>query len=102
MAQNFNSIADIADVIGDGGPHNPDTHYQTVGQVVDHLVNIGNTPEVYAHHDDHLGLKSDLSEKFLNSPLEDAGNPEFAEQTELVLEQAGIIIPLLERSIRCG
>lgn len=94
----FDDLEHVAQVLGDGGPFNPDTEYETVGELVDDLIDLGNTDEVYVRHDDHLGLKDELSPEFLNSPLSDVDD-KFEDQVEAVLEQANIIIPLSEREL---
>jgi len=95
----YQNLNDAAEAIGNGGPFNPDTEYETVGELVDALVDLGNTDKVFVRHDDHLGLKDDLSSEFLNSPLDDAENEKFESQLEEVLDQANIIIPLSERDL---
>jgi hypothetical protein len=73
--------------------------FRTVGVVVDFLVDLGNTDKVYVRHDDHLGLKIDLSSTFLRTPIAEADSPKFEEEVDLVLKQANIIIPLSERTL---
>ena len=92
----FESIEDVALALGDGGPFNPDTNYETAEELVDALVEIGYRSEVINNHDDHLGLKSTLSEDFLKSQLSDIDKPEFESDINAVLEQANTIIPLLD------
>ena len=92
-------VNDAAEAIGDGGPFNPDAEYETVEELVDALIDLGNTDKVFVQHDDHLGLKDGLSSEFLNSSLDDAENEEFESQLEEVLDQANIIIPLSERTL---
>jgi hypothetical protein len=97
----FQSIEEVAQVLGDGGPLNPDTEYETVEELVDALVDLGNTDKVFVRHDDHLGLKSSLSKEFLESPIPISENDEsvFESDIEAVLEQANIIIPLFSRDL---
>lgn len=95
----FESIDEVAEALGDGGPLAPDVEYKTVGELVDALVRLGNTDEVFARHDDHLGLKSDLSNELLQSSLRDAGNPKFEADVEAIVKQANIIIPLANRDL---
>jgi hypothetical protein len=95
----FESLEDIAHALGDGGPFNPDIEYETVEDLVDALVDLGNTDKVFARHDDHLGLKGDLPADFLNTPLSEADKPKFESAIEAVIEQADIIIPLSERQL---
>ncbi len=95
----FDDLEHVAQVLGDGGPFNPDTEYETVEELVDALIDVGNTDKVFVRHDGHLGLKGNLSPEFLNSPLSDDVDEKFADQVEAVLEQANIIIPLSEREL---
>ncbi len=93
------SIEDLAQALGDGGPFRPDVCFERVEEVVDALVELGRTDKVLVRYDDHLGLKNDLSEEFLTSPLSNSANPEFEEEIAAVLEQANRIIPLSEREL---
>ena len=99
MQEKFESLDDVAQVLGDGGPFSPDTEYETVEQLVDGLVSLGNTDKVFVNHDDHLGLKSGLSNEFLATPLSELDTEAFSEEIEQVLEQANIIIPLSGREL---
>lgn len=92
-------LSEVADKLADGGPLNPDAHFETVQDLVDALVDKGNEPQVFVNHDDHLGLEDNLSSDFLNSKLSEIENPDFKEQIEEVIEQANIILPLAERDI---
>ncbi len=89
-------LEQVADVLGDGGPHNPDATFETVEELVDALVDLGG--EVDDRHDDHLGLKERLSTKFLQSPIDSVDDEEFIDEVEAVLEQANIIIPMVEQN----
>ncbi len=95
----FETIGDIAQVLGDGGSFNSDVDFKTYGEVVDALIDLGNTEKVYARHDDHLGLKDRLSDTFLDSPINDTNSQQHESEIEDVLEQARIIIPLSEREL---
>ncbi len=95
----FESIDEVAQALGDGGPFNPDVEYGTIEEVVDALVELGNTDKVYAYHDDHLGLKERLSKEFLKTPLTDSDNPKFEAEIQAVLEQANQIIQLSVREL---
>ena len=99
MQEKFESLDDVAQVLGDGGPFSPDTEYETVEQLVDGLVSSGNADKVFVNHDDHLGLKSSLSNEFLATPLSELDTEAFSEEIEQVLEQANIIIPLSGREL---
>ncbi len=94
MTEKIESLSELASQLSD----NP-FDFRTVGDVVDSLVDLGNTDKVYARHDDHLGLTSDLSNAFLRAPLAEADSPEFEVEVNLVLEQANTIIPLSERTL---
>ncbi len=93
----FEDLDRVADVLGGGGSFNPDTEYETVDELVDALVNLGRIDSVIAFHDDHLGLKNELTSEFLSSPLAELDTSRFESQIEAVLEQANIIIPLSEK-----
>lgn len=93
------SLGQVAEIIGDGGPHAPDRTFDTVGELVDALVNLGNTDEVIAFHDDHLGLKDNLPDAFLKAPLHSVDDDEFASEIDAVLEQANTIFPLADREL---
>lgn len=97
--KNFESIEELAEALGDGGPFSPDVRYEKVEALVDALIYLGNTDKVFVYHDDHLGLKSYLSKEFLMSSLDNLEKPEFESDIEAVLEQANIIIPLSEREL---
>lgn len=92
-------LNEVADKLADGGPLNPDAHFETVQDLVDALVDKGNEPQVFVKHDDHLGLEDNLSSDFLNSKLSEIEKPDFKEQIEEIIEQANIILPLAEREI---
>ena len=94
----FDDLYQVALVLGDGGSFNPDTTYETVEELVDALVELGNKGEVFVYHDDHLGLKDDLCYEFLNSSLKDI-DEKFECQVERVLREANIIIPLSKREL---
>lgn len=95
----FESLYDVAQVLGNGGAFSPDAEYETVEELVDALVDLGNTDKVFARHDDHLGLKSELPDEFLQSQLSETERPGFEAAIEAVIEQADIIIPLSERQL---
>lgn len=95
----FESIEEVAAALGDGGPHNPDVQYNTVKELVDALVDRGNSPEVFVRHDDHLGLENDVPDELLKSPLSELEKPEFESVAEAIIEQANIILPLLGREL---
>jgi hypothetical protein len=95
----FESIEEVAEALGNGGPFNPDVNYEKVEELVDALINLGNTDKVFFRHDDHLGLKCELSLDFLNSQLAEIEKPEFESDIEAVLEQADRIISLSLREL---
>lgn len=101
--ENFETLEAIAEVLGDGGQFNPDRKFETVGELVDALVYLGNTDKVFARHDEHLGLKIDLPEEFLESPLEVDNQEEFEEkfkdEIQRVADNANRIIPLSRREL---
>ena len=95
----FENIEDAAQALGDGGPFSSDTEFETVGEFVDALVELGNTDKVFARHDDHLGLKDDLSSELLASPLSDVEEEKYEDQLENILDQANTIIQLSDREL---
>ena len=103
VMENFETLEAIAVVLGDGGQFNPDRKFETVGELVDALVSLGNTDKVFARHDEHLGLKIDLPEEFLESPLEVDNQEEFEEkfkdEIQRVADNANRIIPLSRREL---
>lgn len=95
----FSNLEEIAIKLGDCGPYNPDIEFDTVEELVNALVDLGNTDQVYVRHDDHLGLKLNLSDELLSSHITDANKKKFESEVEAILEQANIIIPLSERDL---
>lgn len=91
------TLDEVAEKLGDGGPYNPDTVFKTVEEVVDALVVTGNIPKVFAFHDEHLGLKNSLSEELLETPLDEVDEDKFEEEIKDILENANRIIPLAKR-----
>ena len=89
--KSFYTLDQVEAALGDGGSFNPNQSFSTVGQLVDALVNLGNTDKVLSQHDDHRSLKSRLSEKFLGSHLENVDTDEFDLEIREVLDQASII-----------
>ena len=94
MTEKIETIDELAFQLSD----NP-SDFHTVGDLVDALVDLGNTDKVYVCHDDHLGLKMDLSSTFLCTPIDEVDDLQFEEEVSRVLEQANIIIPLSERPL---
>lgn len=93
------TLEQVAEKLGDGGPHNPDTVFTTVEEVVDALVDTGNIPKVFAFHDEHLGLKSSLPEELLKTPIDEVDEDKFEEEIKNILDNANRIIPLSEREL---
>ena len=93
------NLEEVAEVLGDGGPFAPDRTFDTVAQLVDAVVDLGNSDEVYAFHDDHLGLKRDLPRAFLASPLAELDEEKFESEIEKILDQANRIIDLSKRDL---
>jgi len=67
--------------------------YNTYRDVVDELVSMGNSDHVYAFHDDHLSLESELGEDFLDQEIGNE-NDEDNEKIDFILDEANTIIPL--------
>jgi hypothetical protein len=95
----FENIEEVAQALRDGGFLDPNINDQTNEEIVDALVDLGNIDKVFVRHDGHLGLKSNLSEDFVKSPLSDIEKLKFESDIEAVLEQANRIIPLSERDL---
>lgn len=93
------NLEQVAEILGDGGSFAPDQTFETVGQLVNALVELGNTDKVYAFHDDHLGLQSDLPSEFLATPLAELDEDEFESEIVEVLDQANRIIQLSSREL---
>lgn len=86
----YQSLADVAEQIGDETGTTP----QTVGQLVDKLIEFGR--DQYDQHDDFLGMKINLPNSFLALPI-DAVNPErHEEHGSRVLDEANTIFRNLE------
>lgn len=100
---NYQTIQEAADALGKGGPFTPDEVYNSVGSFIDDLINAGNSDKVYYKHDDHLGLKSKLSEKFLDRDIDELDEAEILSEHEdeitATLNQANIIIPLFNKEL---
>lgn len=94
---NFETIDAVIDAL-DKENEFPD-NYETYGDVVNELLEMGSTDKVFAFHDDHLGLKDSLSDEFLNSEISDDNNQKYESEIVDVLEQAEIIIPLFEKEL---
>ena len=94
MTDKIESIGELASELSEDP-----TDFRTVSDVVNALVDLGNTDKVYVCHDEHLGLRMDLSSNFLNAPIDEADSPQFEEEVNRVLEQANIIFPLWERTL---
>lgn len=93
------NLEQVAEILGEGGPFAPDQAFDNVEQLVDAVVELGNTDKVYAFHDDHLGLKSGLPSAFLASPIAELDEGEFEAEIEEVLDQANRIIKLASREL---
>ncbi len=96
MSKKFDNIDQVINELSD---YFEGSEFKTNENVVDAIVELGNTDKVYAFDDDHLGLKDDLSRKFLEASTEHAGNVEFEPQLDKLLEQAENTIGLAEREL---
>lgn len=95
----YKSLKEVAEVIGDGGPFTPDVSFETVGELVEAIVAMGNEPQVFALHDDHLGLTDSLPADFLSSKIANVDKDKFSDDIEEVVEQANKIIKLANRTL---
>lgn len=93
------NLEQVAEILGDGGPFAPDQTFDTVEQLVNALVDLGNSDKVFAFHDDHLGLKGDLPKEFLATRLAGMDEEKFESEIDDVLEQANRIIDLSKRDL---
>lgn len=77
----------------------PDLVLETVGDVVNTLYDAGHLEHINNRHDEVLGIKDELQQEFLDTPLYEATGEDFEEkfasQIKIVLDQANIVIPLL-------
>ena len=76
-----------------------DADTETVEELVDVVVDLGNKNSVFTGHDSHLGLKDNLSGDFLSSPLNGLDEAKFGDQIESLLDEANIIIALSTREL---
>ncbi|MCW1833554.1 hypothetical protein [Pantoea ananatis] len=95
----YKNLQEVADYLGNGGPFNPNEHYRNVGEMIDAMVFLGNTEQVYVHHDDHVVLKDGLSQNLIDSPIDDIDEEKYANEIEEILWQANKIIALSEREL---
>lgn len=82
----FESLEKVIEEFEDGD------EFETIEDVVDALLDIGSSEGVLEYHDDHLGLKDDLSEEFLKSRISDLDEEKFESEIGSVIEQAEIIL----------
>ena len=72
---------------------------ETYRDVVDALVEVGNTDEVVAFHDDHLELSDNLSEEFLDLKIDDHTSEMFEEEIEVIVDESNTIFTILEQTL---
>lgn len=94
MSDDLRDLHDVSDALGNNGAWAPPTTYKTVGDLVDDLVNKGHS--VYDRHDDYLGLKDELPEELLKARLEDVDEGKFEDAVGKIIEQAEVIIPMVQ------
>ena len=92
--EKIENLKELAENLGDRGSMNPDKEYETVGEVLNDLIDLGNTDKVYAFHDDHNGLN--ISDELKNTPIIELDKSKFESEIEEIIEQANIIIPISE------
>lgn len=97
--EKISNLDQLAEVLGDGGPYAPDEEFDTVEELVDALVELGNTDKVFVHHDEHLGMKSLLSDEFLSKEISEVDPEYFENDIAEVLSQAQTILELSERQL---
>lgn len=97
---NIENLNDAANKLGCGrGTYGMDQDYETVKDFVDDLVNAGNQDEVFVGTDSHLGLENQLSEEFLNMPLEDVDESKHQTEVDAIIYECENILPLLGREV---
>lgn len=82
----FENLKEVIEEFEDGD------EFETIEDIVDAILDLGSNDAILAHHDDHLGLKEDLSEDFLQSRISDLDEEKFDSEIGAVLEQAEIIL----------
>ncbi|MEY8252840.1 MAG: hypothetical protein RPR91_10670 [Colwellia sp.] len=92
------TLDEAACILGDGGDSGRDLEINTNSELVDALVELGNTDKVFEGHDEHLGLVAELSPEFLKADVS-GDSEEFKADTELVLEQFNAIYRLARREL---
>lgn len=96
----FEDLNDAANKLGCGrGTYGMDRNYETVRDVVEDLVDAGNQDEVFVSTDSHLGLENQLSEEFLNMPLEDVDESKHQNEVDAIIYECENILPLLGREV---
>ncbi|XPV70549.1 MAG: hypothetical protein ACNI25_08180 [Halarcobacter sp.] len=89
-------LKNIHDVINDlNQDEDSPKEYNTVQEIVKR----GNSEHVYAFHDDHLGLESDLCSDFLNFKIEDLNTEKYEEKIDMIVDQANTISNYYNREI---
>ena len=94
QSQQFNTVADLCNYLSDY-----DGEYRFVLQLVEKIIQMGLTPKVYSVHDDFLGMRTGLSNEFMNSSIEFADCPSFSEDAAYLLSEASIVIRLFNRTM---
>jgi hypothetical protein len=64
----FLSLKDVANKLERG----EDLNIETVEDIVDELISLGNTDKVHAFYDDHYNLKNELNTALLNKKIDEA------------------------------
>jgi capsule polysaccharide export protein KpsE/RkpR len=93
-------LENISDVINDlNRDEDSPKEYNTVQEIVNEIVERGNSEHVYAFHDDHLGLESDLGSDFLNLKIVDINTDKNEEKIDMIVDQANTISNYYNREI---
>lgn len=77
-----------------------DAEIETTRDLVEAIVNLGNTDAVTLSYDDHRGLKSGLPEEFLATPLSEIKGEvkgKFEDEIKKILDIANPVIKIAER-----
>ena len=98
--KNNENLEDIAQELEENDLVSSDD-LDTVENLVDRLVELGNLDQVFVTHDDHLGLKDNLPSDLLelSLPLSNTNAENFEDEIKEIVDQANIIIPLVNRDM---
>lgn len=73
--------------------------YNTFNELADELISIGNEDKVYAFYDEHLGLKDEVGDGFLNLKITESNIENNEDKVNEIIEVANNVIPLLNKEL---